>query len=142
MEELTNFGMKSNLTLLSLANKFLNILRDDNDEPIYTYTDPFMQNFVKQSMKGGGCNAFNQGNKSELSDDVFHIISKKKLNINSNICDLLKRYSEFLNKYEKPNAKDFDSKYETSRAINQKGKAKHINNKLNMLPILELFNNW
>ena len=77
MEELTNFGMKNNLTLLSLANKFLNNLRDDNDEPIYTYTDPFMQNFVKQSMKGSGCNAFNQDYKSEISDDIFHIISKK-----------------------------------------------------------------
>ena len=42
MEELTNFGMKNSLTLPSLANNFFNSLRDENDEPIYTYTDPFM----------------------------------------------------------------------------------------------------
>ena len=73
---------------------------------------------------------------------IFFILFQKKLNINSNICDLLKRYSEFLNKYEKLYAKDFDSKYETSRDINQKGKAKHIKNKVNMLPIIEQFKNW
>ena len=51
MEELTNFGMKNSLTLPSLANKYFNSLRDENDEPIYTYTDPFMRNFVRKSIK-------------------------------------------------------------------------------------------
>ena len=60
MEELTNFGMKNSLTLPSLANKCFNSLRDGNDEPIYTYTDPFMRNFVRQSIKGGRCNALKQ----------------------------------------------------------------------------------
>ena len=45
MEEITGFGMKNSLTLPSLANKYLNSLRDENDEPIYTYTDPFLRNF-------------------------------------------------------------------------------------------------
>ena len=60
MEELTEFGMKNSLTLPSLANKYLNCLRDENDEPIYTYTDPFMRTFVRKAIKGGRCNAFNQ----------------------------------------------------------------------------------
>ena len=47
MEEITNFGMKNSVTLPSLANKYLNSLRDENDEPIYTYSDPFMRNFCK-----------------------------------------------------------------------------------------------
>ena len=38
MEKLTGFGMKNSLTLPSLANKYFNSLRDENDEPIYTYT--------------------------------------------------------------------------------------------------------
>ena len=59
MEELTEFGMKNSLTLPSLANKFFNSLRDENDEPIYTYTDTFMRNFVRKAIKGGRCNAFN-----------------------------------------------------------------------------------
>ena len=34
MEKITNFGMKNSLTLPSLANKYFNSLRDENDGPI------------------------------------------------------------------------------------------------------------
>ena len=136
MEELTEFGMKNSLTLPSLANKYFNSLRDENDEPIYTYTDPFMRNFVRKAIKGGKCIAFNQHYKSEISDEVFNIISKE-LNVNGNICDLLEKYFKFLNKYEKQYEKEFDSKYDDYRDINEKGKEKYVNKKLNMLPILK-----
>ena len=46
MKELTKFGPKSSLTLPSLANNFLNSLGDEIDEPIHTYTNPNMINFV------------------------------------------------------------------------------------------------
>ena len=68
MEELTEFGMKNSLTLPSLANKYFNSLRDESDEPIYTYTDPFMRHFVRQSIKGGRSSALNQYYKSK----IFH----------------------------------------------------------------------
>ena len=55
MEELTGFGMINSSTLPSLANKYFNSLRDENDEPIYTYTDPFMRNFLRKAIKGGRC---------------------------------------------------------------------------------------
>ena len=42
MHESTNFSMKNSLTLASLANKYFNSLGDENDEPIYTYADPFI----------------------------------------------------------------------------------------------------
>ena len=134
MEELTNFGMKSSLTLPSLANKYFNSLRNENDEPIYTYTDPFMRNFVRKSIKGGSCNAFNQHYKSEISDEVFNIISKE-LNVSGNVCDILEKYFEFLMKLEKEYAKEFDSKYDDYRDIDQKEKEKYVNKKLNMLSI-------
>ena len=98
MEELAGFGMKNSLTLPSLANNFFNSLRDENDEPIYTYTDPFMRNFARKSIKGGRCKAFNQYFKSENSDEVFGIISKE-LNVNGNICEILEKHFKFLNKY-------------------------------------------
>ena len=60
MEELTGFGRRNSLTLPSLAKKYYNSLRDGNDEPIKTYTDPFMRIFVRQSNKGGRCNNFRQ----------------------------------------------------------------------------------
>ena len=92
-----------------------------------------MRNFVRKSIKGGRCNAFNQHYKSEISDEVFNIISKE-LNVNGNVCDILEKYFEFLNKLEKEYAKEFDSKYDDYRDIDQKEK-KYVNKKLNMLSI-------
>ena len=60
MEELAKFGIKNNLTLPSLAKKYFNSLRDENDEHIYTYTDPLTRTFVRQNIKGGRCSALNQ----------------------------------------------------------------------------------
>ena len=76
MEVLIGFSMKNSLTLPPLANKYFNSLRDENDEPIYTYTDSFMRNFVRNSIKGGRCNAFNQHSKSEITDNVLIIFQK------------------------------------------------------------------
>ena len=52
VEDLSGFSMKNSINLPSLANKLFNSLKDENDEPIYTYTDPFMRNFVRNSIKG------------------------------------------------------------------------------------------
>ena len=93
-----------------------------------------MRIFVRKAIKGGRCNAFNQHYKSEISDEVFNIISKE-LNINGNICDLLEKYFKFLNKHEKQYGKEFDSRYDDYRHINEKEKEKYVNRKLNMLPI-------
>ena len=134
MENLTNFGMKKSLTLPSLANKYFNSLKDENDEPIYTYTDLFVRNFVRKAIKGGRCNAFNQHYKSEISGEVFNFISKE-LNVNGKICDLLEKFFKFLNKYEKQYGKEFDSRYDDYRDINEKGKTDYMNKKLNKLPI-------
>ena len=121
MKELTNFGMKNSLTLPSLANKYFNSLRNEDDERNYTFTELFMRNYVRKAIKGGRCNAFNQHYISEISDEVFNIISKE-LNVNGNICDILEKYFEVLSKFEKQNAKKFDSKYDDYRDIDQKEK--------------------
>ena len=49
MEEKIGFGMKNTLTLPNLADKFFNSLRDENDEPIYSYNDEYMRCFVRQN---------------------------------------------------------------------------------------------
>ena len=82
-----------------------------------------MRNFVRKSIKGGRCNAFNQHYKCEISDEVFNIISKE-LNVNddSNEYEILEKYFEFLKEHEKQYGKEFDSKYDDYRDINQKRK--------------------
>ena len=67
---------------------------------------------------------------------MFNIFSKE-IDINGNICEILEKYFEFLNKYEKQYAKNFDSKYDDYRDIIQKEKTDYINKKLNMLSIHE-----
>ena len=53
-----------------------------------------MRNFVRESKKRGRCNAFNQHFKSEISGEVFNIISKES-NVNGNVCDILEKYLDF-----------------------------------------------
>ena len=134
MEELTGFGMKKSSTLPSLADKFFNSLRNGDEELIYTYMAPFMRKFVRKAIKGGRCNAFIQHYESEISDEVFNIISRE-LNVNGNVCDILEKFFEILNKYEKQHAKKIDSKYDDFRDIDQKEKTEYLNKKLNMSPI-------
>ena len=57
---------------------------------------------------------------------MFNIFSKE-INLNGNICDILEKYFEFLNKYEKQYAKEFDSKHDDYRDIDQKRKEKNVN---------------
>ena len=71
MEDLTGIGTKNCLILPSLAKKSFNSLRDENEEPIYTYKDEKVRWYVKQSIKGGRCADFNQYCKSIISDEVF-----------------------------------------------------------------------
>ena len=59
MEELTGFGMKKSLMLPSLANKNFCSLRDEKDEPNYTYNDEQTRYFVRKSIKGSRCAALN-----------------------------------------------------------------------------------
>ena len=110
MEKSTNFCMKNSLTLHSLANKFFKSLADENDDYIYTFTDPSMRRFVRQSMKIGRFNALDQHYKSKISDEEFNFISKE-LDIFVDICEILEKFSVFLSKHEKLYGKEFDSKF-------------------------------
>ena len=134
MEDLTGFDMKNSLTLPSLADKFFNSLRDENDETIYTYTDPFMRHFVRQSIKGGRSSVLNYYYKSTNSDEVFIIISKE-LNVNGNICEMLDKYFEYTNKLTKIIKNEYDSQLDDYRDIDQEERTKHNNKELNKLAV-------
>ena len=136
MEELTGFGMKNSLTLPSLANKYFNSLRDESDEPIYTYNDEFMRHFVRQSIKGGRCSALNQYYKSNISQEVFNIISKElNVNDNDNVCEIMNKYFEYTNEQRKIIEDKYDLKFNDYRDIDVEERTEHINNELNKLAI-------
>ena len=52
--------MKECLSLPGLGWKNFNSLRNEEDEPIYTYDDKYMRWFVRQSIKSGRIGSFNQ----------------------------------------------------------------------------------
>ena len=138
MEALTGFGMKNCLTLPSLANKYFNSLRDESDEPIYTYTDEFMRHFVRKSIKGGRRSALNQDYKSNISKEVFNIISKE-LNVNDkdNVCEIINEYFEHTNKQRKIIEDEYDSQFNDYRNNVEEERTEHINKELSKLPILK-----
>ena len=76
-EAFTGFGKKNILTLLSLGWKYFNSLRNGIDVPIYTYKDKYMRWFVRQSITGGRCTAFNQYHKSNIAENKLEIICKE-----------------------------------------------------------------
>ena len=136
MEELTRFGMKNSLTLPSLANKYFNSVKDESDEPIYTYNDEFMRHFVRQSIKGGRCSALNQHYKSNISQEVFNIISKElNVNGNDNVCEIIDKFFEYTNKQRKIIEDEYDSKFKDYRDIDVEERTEHINKEFNKLPI-------
>ena len=52
MENLTEFGMKKSLALPSLSDNIFNSLRDEKDEPLYTFNVEDMLYFVRKSIGG------------------------------------------------------------------------------------------
>ena len=136
MEKLTGFGMKNSLTLPSLANKYFNSLRDESDEPIYSYNDDFMRHFVRQSIKGGRCSAINQYYNSNISQEVFNIISKElKVNANDNACENIDKHFHYTNEQRKMIEDEYDSRFKDYRDNDEEKRIEHINKELNKLLI-------
>ena len=134
MEELTGFGMKNSLTLPSRANKNFKSLRDENDEPIYSYNEEFMRHFVRQSIKEECCSTLDQYYKSTISDQVFNIMSQV-LGVNGNLSEILdKNFEKKTNKHRKIIEHEYDAQYKDYRDNDQEKRIKFINNKLSKLP--------
>ena len=134
MDEVTGFGMKHNLTLPSLLNKYFNNLEDENDEAIYTYNDEFLRHFVRQSIRGRSCSALAQYYKSNISEEVFNIISKE-LEIDGNVCEILEKHFDYTNKHRKTIENEYDSQFNNYSDIDEEERTKYINKKLNKPPI-------
>ena len=67
---------------------------------------------------------------------MFTFISNE-LNIQGNICGVVKKYFEFTNKQRKAIENEYDSQFDDYGHINQEERTKYINNKINKLPIHE-----
>ena len=91
MEEITGFSMKDCLSAPGLGWKYFKSMRDENDEPIYTYNNEYMRWFVRQSIKGGRVCAFNQYYRSKICDEALKKISEE-LTLKGNVYDIVEAY--------------------------------------------------
>ena len=98
MEEITAFKMKDCFSLPRLEWKYLNSLRTEEDEPIYTYNDKNMRWFVRQSIRGGRVGSFNQYYKWRMCDDISKHISKL-LNVKGSIYVIIEVYKNYKKKH-------------------------------------------
>ena len=134
MEKITGFGKKNSLTLPFFANNHFKNLRDESDEPIYTYNDELMRYFVGQIIKGGGCGSYNQSYISTISDQVFNNKSQE-LSVDGNVCKILDKYFEYTNKQRKKIEDEFDAKFDDYRDNDDEEKTEQINKELHKLSI-------
>ena len=95
-----------------------------------------MRHFVRQSIKGGRCSALNQYYISNISQEVFNIISKElNVNDNDNVCEIINKYFEYTNEQRKIIEDKYDLKFNDYRDIDVEERTEHINNELNKLAI-------
>ena len=136
IEENTGFGMKDCLSLPGLGWKYLNCLRTEEDEPIYTYNDKNMRWLVGQSIKGGRVCAFNQYYRSKIRDDILKIVSEE-LDIKGNIYDIIEAYLNYRKNILKY-LKKYENQFNDFRNENEEEKEIFINEKLSKLAIHQL----
>ena len=137
MEEITRFSMKDCLSAPGLGWKYFNSMRDENDEPFYTYNAKYMGWFVRQSIKGGRVCAFNQYCKSKIVDEVLKIISGE-LNVNGSVYDKIEAYMEYKNEHLKIIKEECESKLNDYRDIDEEEMNNYINKKLGEFPTHKL----
>ena len=82
----------------------------------------------------GRCSALNQYYKSNISDEVFNIISKE-LGVNGDICEIIDKYLEYTNKHRKIKQDEYDSQFNDYQDTDEEERTTHINKELSKLSI-------
>ena len=89
MEEVSGFSAKDCRSAPGLGWKYFMSMREENNEPLYTYNDKYMRWCARQSIRGGRVCSFNQYYRSEICDEVSKILSEE-LNLKEMFMILLK----------------------------------------------------
>ena len=137
MEEITGFSMKDCFSAPGLGWKYFDSMRDENDEPIYTYTDKYMRWFVRQSIKGGRVCAFIHQSSSKICDEVLKTLSEE-LNVKGSVYDKIEAFIEYKNEQLKIIKEEYEIKHNDYRDIGEEEMNNYINKKSGEFPIHKL----
>ena len=109
-------------------------MREDNDEPIYSYNDKYVRHFIRQSIKGGRVCAFNQYYKPNFCGGILKMLSRKS-KVEGNVYDIIEAYMNYENNPIKFIKEENECKFNNYRDIEEDEMEKYINKKLVELPI-------
>ena len=111
--------MRDGLPLPALGWKFFSSLREEGDEPIYTYKDKLMRWFVRQSIKGGKVCAYNQYYSSKSRDNILKCLAKE-LNFDfesSSSDNIIETYLKYTDQQKKVFKKEYKDQLQDYRDI-------------------------
>ena len=77
MKKITGLSVEDSLSAPCLERKYFISMRDESDEPIYTYNDQYMRHIVRQSFKERRVCSLNQYCRLITSNKVFKFFSRK-----------------------------------------------------------------
>ena len=137
MGEITGFSIKDCLSAPGLGWKNFNSMRDENDEPIYTYIVKHMRWFGCQSIKGGRVCAFNHYYKPKICEDVLKVLSEELI-VKGNVYDVIESYIKYKNDHLKIIMRKYENQFNDYRDKDEEEMEKIINKKLGEFPIHKL----
>ena len=133
MQKMTGFGIKDCLTEASLGWKCFGTY--NKDRVFYTFNDKYVRDFIRKSIKGGRCGAFNRYFESKQCEEILNII-KKHLKIKDNeISIIIDKYLKYINTKREEFKLEFKNGEKDYRKINTKELDDFLNKKLGELEI-------
>ena len=133
MQKMSGFGIKECLTEANLGWKCFGTYNKDRE--FYTFNDNYVRSFIRKSIKGGRCGAFNRYFESNQCEEILNTI-KKHLKIDDNeISNIIHKYL----KYNYAKRDEFETEFENNekdyRKTNEKELEKFLEKKLGELNI-------
>ena len=133
MQKMSGFGIKDCLTEASLGWKCFGTYNKDRE--FYTFNDKYVRNFIRKSIKGRRCGAFNRYFESNQFDEIMSTI-KKHLKIKDNeISDIIDKYLKYINTKRDEFKLKFENGEKDYRKINKKELDEFLEKKLGELEI-------
>ena len=111
-------------------------MRDENEEPIYTFNDKYMSYFVEQCITGGRVCAFNQYYKSIICGDILKTLSRE-IKFEGKVHYNIEAYMNYKRYHLKIIKEEYESSFIDFRDIDEEKLGKFIINKIGELPIIQ-----
>ena len=133
MQKMSGFGIKDCLTEANLGWKCFGTYYKDRD--FYTFNDKYVRSFIRKSIKGSRCGAFNRYFESNQCEEKLNTI-KKHLKIDDNeISNIIDKYLKYINTKRDEFKTEFENNEKDYRKINEKELEKFLGKKLGELNI-------